>query len=122
MPAIFFFLTWRPKSGIMFTIENQDIKVTLQAKGAELTGLFSKQTGLEYMWNGDPKFWSKQSPVLFPIVVTLKNNSYIHDGNSYQLSRHGLARDRQFVVENQQPDSITFLLSDDDESALVFPF
>lgn len=106
----------------MFTIENQVIKVTLQAKGAELTGLFNKQTGLEYMWNGDPKSWPKHSPVLFPIVGTLKNNSYFHEGKAYQLSRHGFARDRQFAIENQQQDSITFLLTDDDESALVFPF
>src|SRR5688572_1548824 len=122
MPAIFFLLTWRAKHGPMFTIENQLLKVQVQAKGAELTGLYHKQTGLEYMWNGDPAFWAKHSPVLFPVVGTLKNNTYFHNGKSYELPRHGFARDRQFIVEEQEEDSITFLLNNDEASASVFPF
>ena len=106
----------------MFTIENQLLKAVIQAKGAELTSLVDKSTGLEYIWNGDPAFWAKHSPVLFPIVGQLKSNTYIHNGQSYQLPRHGFARERQFVVEEQQADSITFLLSDDEETKNVYPF
>lgn len=106
----------------MFTIENQWLKVMVQAKGAELTSLYHKQTALQYMWNGDPAFWAKHSPILFPIVGTLKNNSYIHKGKTYNLPRHGFARDKQFAIEEQLPDSITFLLRDDESTAAVFPF
>jgi galactose mutarotase-like enzyme len=106
----------------MFTIENELIKAGIQAKGAELAGLYNKSTGLEYIWGADPAFWAKHSPVLFPIVGTLKNNTYFHQGKSYSLSRHGFARDQQFVVEDQQDDSITFLLNDDAASREVFPF
>jgi galactose mutarotase-like enzyme len=106
----------------MFTIENQFVKATVQAKGAELTSLIHKATGLDYMWNGDPDFWAKHSPVLFPIVGTLKDNTYFHNGQSYQLPRHGFARERQFAVENTDTDSITFLLKDDPASKKVFPF
>lgn len=106
----------------MFTIENQFVKATIQAKGAELTSLYSKENNLEYMWNGDPAFWAKHSPVLFPIVGQLKNNTYFHKGKSYSLPRHGFARERNFVVKEQNADAITFLLQDDEETRRVYPF
>lgn len=106
----------------MFTIENQLLKATINAKGAELSGLVGKSTGVEYMWSGDPAFWGKHSPILFPIVGTLKNNTYFHNGKSYNLPRHGFARDRQFAVKEQKEDEIIFLLRDDEESKKVFPF
>jgi len=106
----------------MFTIENNLIKATINAKGAELTSLVHKEHELDYMWHGDPAVWGKHSPVLFPIVGTLKNNTYYHNGQSYQLSRHGFARDKQFAVEDHTADTITFLLRSDAETLTVFPF
>lgn len=106
----------------MFTIENQQIKAVINAKGAELTQLFHKEFNLDYIWNGDAAFWAKHSPVLFPIVGTLKANTYFYNGRSYQLPRHGFARDKQFAVEEQTADTITFLLCDDAETQQVYPF
>lgn len=106
----------------MFTIENAQIKAVINAKGAELTSLVHKEHQLDYMWQGDPAVWGKHSPVLFPIVGTLKNNTYFHNGQSYQLPRHGFARDKQFAVEDHSTDTITFLLRNDAETLTVFPF
>ena len=77
----------------MFTIENEWLKVDIIAKGAELTGIYNKKYQLEYMWNADPLFWAKSSPVLFPIIGTLKDDTYLYEGKSYKLSRHGFARE-----------------------------
>lgn len=106
----------------MFTIESQQLKAVINPKGAELTSLVHRTNGMEYMWSGDPAFWSKHSPVLFPIVGTLKDNAFQYKGQSYQLSRHGFARDQQFAVESQAPDAITFLLKSNEDSLKVFPF
>jgi galactose mutarotase-like enzyme len=106
----------------MFTIENPQIKAVINAKGAELSQLFHKDHQLDYMWHGDPAVWGKHSPVLFPIVGTLKNNTYFHKGQSYQLPRHGFARDKQFAVEDHTADAITFLLRNDAETLTVYPF
>lgn len=106
----------------MFTIENQQVKAVINPKGAELSQLYHKGHDLDYLWNGDPAFWAKHSPALFPIVGTLKNNSYFYNGQSYHLPRHGFARDKQFAVEEQTADAITFLLRDDEETKQVFPF
>lgn len=106
----------------MFTIENQQIKAVINAKGAELIQLFHKEHELNYLWKGDPAVWGKHSPVLFPIVGNLKNNTYFYNDQSYQLPRHGFARDKQFAVEEQTADTITFLLRNDAENFTIYPF
>lgn len=106
----------------MFTIEDQQLRISIHPKGAELQSIFHKGHQTEYMWGGDPAIWGKHSPLLFPIVGTLKDNTYYYNGKPYQLSRHGFARDREFAVEQQTADAITFLLHSDEDSLKVFPF
>ena len=106
----------------MIKLDNEFLTVTINPKGAELTSLFNKETQLEYMWGGDPAVWGKHSPVLFPIVGTLKNNSYTYNGHSYSLSRHGFAREKNFAVDEHNSDEAVFVLVSDEESQAVFPF
>jgi len=106
----------------MYTLDNGILKVEVESKGAELQSLVHTGSGVEYLWNGDPAFWAKRSPVLFPIVGSLKNNTYFHKGKSYQLPRHGFARDREFHVEKQTPKEIIFLLRSDEETMKDYPF
>ena len=106
----------------MQVIENEWLKVSIQPRGAELTSLFSKKTGLEYLWDGNPQYWAKHAPVLFPIVGTLKDNSYFFNGKSYSLNRHGFAREQRFEVEKISDDAVTFRLNDSHETRKVYPF
>lgn len=106
----------------MLYLENEQIKVGVHPKGAELQSLFHKGQQLEYMWSGDPAFWGKHSPLLFPIVGTLKANTYYYQDKPYTLTRHGFARDREFVVEARDAGSITLLLQSDAETRQNFPF
>ncbi|MES1224505.1 MAG: aldose 1-epimerase family protein [Bacteroidota bacterium] len=106
----------------MYTIENDILKVVVKSKGAELDSIYNKNTGLEYMWNADPAFWSKKSPVLFPIVGTLKNDTYYYENKSYSLSRHGFARETDFTVTEQGLTSLTFTLQNNDITMAKYPF
>lgn len=106
----------------MITITNALISATVNPKGAELVSLIHKATQIEYMWSADPAFWGKSSPVLFPIVGSLKDDTFIYEGKSYHLPRHGFARERIFEVESQNSDSLTLLLKSDAASLNVFPF
>ena len=92
------------------------------SKGAELQRIYNIVTGIDYLWNGDPAFWAKHSPVLFPIVGTLKNNTYYYQGKPYQLPRHGFARDMDFETEKQSAEEITFLLRSTPETKKNYPF
>ncbi|MBC7722393.1 MAG: aldose 1-epimerase family protein, partial [Pedobacter sp.] len=106
----------------MITLTNEVLQVTIATKGAELQSIYNKQTGLEYMWNADPHFWAKQSPVLFPIVGGLKNGSYKFDGKTYELGRHGFTREMVFEVENQNETSVTFFIESSAETLAIYPF
>src|SRR5579872_3351872 len=106
----------------MLTIEDQQLRIGIHPKGAKLQHIFHKGNQTEYLWNGDPAFWGKHSPLLFPIVGTLKTNTYYYEDKAYHLSRHGFARDREFAVEEQVSDAITFLLCSDEASRAIFPF
>jgi len=102
------------------TITNGTLTATINPKGAELNSLTKK--GTEYMWEGNPEFWGKHSPVLFPIVGTLKNNLYNYNGTTYNLSRHGFARDNDFTVINKEANTATFLLAATDALKENYPF
>lgn len=106
----------------MITIQNNFLKAGIKTKGAELASLYNIQKKQEYMWGGDPQFWGKHSPVLFPVVGTLKDNSYHYNGQSYKLSRHGFAREMEFEVADQQPDSVKMLLKNSPETEKNYPF
>jgi galactose mutarotase-like enzyme len=106
----------------MESLENDLIRITVNPKGAELTTLYDKTTGTEYMWSGDAAFWGKHSPVLFPIVGTLKDDSYFYEGKKYELRRHGFARDMTFIASKEQKDQLTFTLVSDENTLQRFPF
>jgi galactose mutarotase-like enzyme len=101
-------------------IKNNFVTATFNSKGAELISLKSSKT--EYIWNGNPKFWGKHSPVLFPIVGTLKNNSYMYGNKTYSLSRHGFARDLEFDIIESNQESIVFSLKSNLETQKMYPF
>jgi galactose mutarotase-like enzyme len=103
-------------------IQNNILAISIASKGAELQSLINKETVIEYLWSGDKNFWAKKSPVLFPIVGSLKNNSYEYEGKVYQLSRHGFARDMDFLIEKKSEEEIIFSLSDNAETFSNYPF
>lgn len=105
-----------------YTIENNILKVQIAAKGAELQSIYNKEMQLEYLWNGDPEFWGKKSPVLFPIVGGLKNNEYEFEGNKYNLPRHGFARDNEFEVKQIDESTIQCILQSTNNTKQVYPF
>lgn len=105
----------------MHTITNDLLSVTIAGKGAELQRIYHKQHKQEYMWEALPA-WPKKSPVLFPIVGGLKNNTYYHNGKQYQMSRHGFARDMEFTVIDQSETSITYNIQSNERTLLIYPF
>jgi galactose mutarotase-like enzyme len=102
------------------TITNDHLTAVINPQGAELISL--KDTNNEYIWEGNPEFWGKHSPILFPIVGTLKNNTYTHKGEQYSMTRHGFARDNRFVVKEHDSRSVTFSLISNEETKKQYPF
>lgn len=75
-------------------LTNDIISIEVSEHGAELVSL--KKGNREYMWNGDPAFWNRHAPILFPVVGKPYNNELHIDGKVYPMKQHGFARDSEF--------------------------
>lgn len=106
----------------MIQLQNTKLKANFSELGAELISLVNLTTGKEIMWQGNPDFWSGQSPVLFPTVGALKDDQYIFDGQTYEMPRHGFARRKIFEDKNSSENEVIFELYSDDETLKFYPF
>lgn len=103
-------------------IENEVLVATFQEKGGELISLQNKETGIEYIWQGDPAFWGRHAPVLFPIVGRLKEDRYQYAGKTYQMTQHGFARDMVFEIVQATAEEVHFELTSSPETKKAYPF
>ena len=103
------------------TLKNNTLTAQIQHLGAELISLKSNKYK-EYIWEGNPEFWGKHSPILFPIVGTLKNNTFHHNEIDYQLYRHGFAREMEFKLLKATDTSATFSIQSDEKTLKMYPF
>lgn len=95
-----------------YTLSNNLLRISVSPLGAELQSIESVATGFQYLWQGDPRFWKRRSPVLFPIVGAVWNGMFRMDGREYPMGQHGFARDMEFVpVEDAPDDELWFRLA-----------
>ena len=106
---------------MIYSIFNDALSVRVDSFGAQLRSVLSKD-GTEYLWQGDVRYWPDSSPVLFPYIARLYNNSYSYCGEVYNMSIHGFAAQCEFVTESQRSDSITMLLRENGETLSCYPF
>lgn len=107
---------------MIIQLSNDSFLISINTKGAELNSIKDLATQTEYIWDGNPKFWGKHSPVLFPIVGALKNDCYQFEGKTYSLSRHGFARDFEFEMIEKTANSIAFSLHENESTLSKYPF
>lgn len=103
-------------------IENKYLTVIAKDIGAEIISVTSKETGIEYIWQGNEDVWNRHAPVLFPIVGRLKEDTYRYKDEAYHLTQHGFARDSKFSVNERLTDSMTFILHPNGNFLDVYPF
>lgn len=105
------------------SIKNEWITIGVNTHGAELVSLKSNETGKEYMWCGDSKYWGRVSPVLFPFVGKLEGQRYTHKGVTYEnIPQHGFARDSEFELVEQTENTLWFALIKDEKWEANYPF
>ncbi|MEZ2336463.1 aldose 1-epimerase family protein [Mucilaginibacter sp. RCC_168] len=106
----------------MTVIENEFLKVAIDLKGAQLSSFYNKQTGIEHLWQADPAVWPWHSPNLFPIVGGLINNQLLVEGKAYDMSRHGFARQSEFILLESDEVSASFSLPYCEKTLQVYPY
>ena len=105
----------------MVELRNEQLSIIVSEKGAELQSI-KDANGKEYLWQADPNFWPRHSPILFPIVCSVNNDTYRVDGKEYHLPRHGFARDTEFKLIAHSERKVTFALQSSEETKKIYPY
>lgn len=100
-------------------LKNGNLSAVINYHGAELKSL--KKGDIEYMWQADPAYWNRTSPVLFPFVGAVSNGVYTYKGTEYKMGQHGFARDMDFELVKSDEKSCEFVLKSSDETISKYP-
>ena len=106
----------------MIKLENSKIAMEIKLHGAELCSLKRKDSGTEYLWNADPEYWGRTSPVLFPFVGSVKDGRFRYNGEEYSMNQHGFARDMDFTLLSESDKEVWLALDSTDETYSKYPF
>lgn len=104
----------------MHTLKNDILTIRVKEHGAELASI--KKGSTEYLWQADPAFWGRHSPVLFPIVGSVWDKKYRVDGKEFELGQHGFARDMDFTLVEKTDTEILYRLESDEKTLTRFPW
>ena len=102
------------------TIRTDGLEASVDSAGAQLMSL--RLGGVEYLWQGDPTWWPRRAPVLFPIVGNLRDGRAKSAQGEVRLGRHGLARGLEHAIERSEADSVTYDLRSTPETRERYPF
>jgi galactose mutarotase-like enzyme len=105
---------------MMFTLKNDQLEIEVNAHGAELVRVV--KNGINYLWEGNPEYWGRTSPVLFPIVGAVAEGKYFVNGEVFQLGQHGFARDMDFELVSQDDKEICFRIVSTEVTRKKYPF
>lgn len=104
----------------MHTLKNDILTVLVKEHGAELASIRKGST--EYLWQADPAFWGRHSPVLFPIVGSVWEKRYRVGGREYGLGQHGFARDMDFSMVSSSDAEVRYRLESSEETLEKYPW
>ena len=107
---------------MMYTLENEWLRVTVAAMGAELQSIYDKEMDKEILWYGDENIWERRAPLLFPNVGRNHENHCLYKGKYYDTIQHGFARGTNFDFAGKTEDTLVFQIRDTEESRNYFPF
>lgn len=103
------------------------LKIQSKKLGAELTSI--QHNGKEMLFQGAQVldsngniYWKRQAPILFPIVGQLKNSQTQIEGEIYEMSQHGFARDMEFEEILKTENEHHYMLKYSGETLKKYPY
>ena len=125
------------------TLRNQHLILSVKEHGAELCSLkYHQESGLhiyhpadfvsnrpagempttELLWQGDPQYWDGQSPVLFPTVGRVFDDTIRCQGKTYPMPKHGLVRNMDFQLTKLNQDTLSLTTCSTEQTLQHFPY
>lgn len=105
---------------MVHTISNGILTAVFSEIGGELISL--KRNGIEYLHDGNPKYWNSIAPLMFPVCGRLWDGKYTYRGKEYEMKIHGFIRHAEMKVTEHDDTSITFCYESSDETRVQYPF
>lgn len=102
------------------TLKNTSAFAVIDSFGAELKS-FQDGFSTEYMWQANPEYWEKTSPILFPSVGNVRENKCYINGKQYTMPKHGFARNMEFKVFYKSDEKVIFSLISNEQTKKYYP-
>lgn len=106
---------------MLITIQNEFISLTVDTLGAQMMSIRGKD-GCEYLWQGDPAYWSGRAPTLFPVIGRLYDNRCTVHGKPCTMGIHGFAAEMDFTPTEQGEDYLVLTLDGNIATLVLYPF
>ncbi len=107
---------------MLYTIENEILKVTVTAKGAQVASVIRKSDGAEHIWQADPALWGWHGPILFPHCGKVVDNTIGVDGKEYESPQHGFARNLEHSLFAREEARLTLCLQGNEKTKESWPY
>ena len=107
---------------MVYTVENEAVRLSAEDRGAQLASLVLKETGREYLWQGSRQYWPERAINLFPICGRLWGGKYELGGREYRMDIHGFAKDSAFTLAEKGEGTLAFELTQSEETLAAYPF
>jgi len=107
---------------MFYTLENAVSRLIVDTYACEIASFRRKDKDIEYMWNGDPKYWKGRNPVLFPHVNSTENKLLNFKGEDHKVNNHGFCRNSEFSFVEQGEDYLLFELKDNEDTYKQYPY
>ena len=105
-----------------YSLENENLVIQFSTLGGGIVSI-KDRNDIEYLWQGDSKYWSGQAPVMFPICGSIRDNhAQIGNGMTCTMDRHGIVRKLNFAFIRKTEDSITFSIQSNEELKAKYPY
>lgn len=103
-------------------LENEVLCAEISELGAEVIRIFDREKNTEILWEGNPAYWKRHSPILFPNVGKTYKNQVLIEGSAFPTVQHGFARDSVFTCVSSSEDAASFLLASSEETKKTYPY
>ena len=107
---------------MIYTIYNDVAVLSVDTHACEICSFKRRDKDIDYMWRGDPEYWSGRNPTLFPHVSSPNNKILNFKGQDYKVTNHGFCRKSEFNFVEQGSDYLIFELRDNEETLKEYPY
>lgn len=106
---------------MIYSISNEQLHVRIETKGGSLWSIRDREN-TEYLWQGDPQYWSDRAPNLFPYIARLAEGKYLLDGKIYHMDIHGFVKDCDLQVKEHGEDFLCLFMKDTIQTYQQYPY